>query len=193
MKPFDTKIVGILKRGGIGVIPTDTLYGLVGRAEMPEAVERIYKVRRRDSHKPCIVLISSLEDLKKFHVAVTDEIKTFMDVHKVWPGRVSIVFPCPGADFEYLTRGTRSIAFRIPDVPELRHLLAETGPLIAPSANIEGDRAPKTIRFAKVSFGESVDFYIDAGEQDNLPSTLITFQNHKPIILRQGAVDLGFK
>ncbi len=190
MKPFEEKIVDILKGGGVGVIPTDTLYGLVGRAETPEAVERIYKIRRRNSHKPCIVLISSIGDLARFHVETSADIKEFLDFHKVWPGKVSIVFPCVSPEFEYLTRGTKSIAFRIPDVPELRDLIDQVGPLIAPSANIEGERSATTVGFARISFEDHVDFYVDGGEQTSLPSTLITFQNHKMVILRQGAVKL---
>ena len=62
------KIIKILKNSGIGVLPTDTIYGLVGRALDKKTVERIYKVRKRNPKKPLIILISSLSDLKLFGV-----------------------------------------------------------------------------------------------------------------------------
>lgn len=61
-------IIKILKSSGVGVMPTDTIYGLVGRAEDKKAVERIYKIKRRNKKKPFIILISNIQDLKKFGV-----------------------------------------------------------------------------------------------------------------------------
>ena len=58
----------ILLNHGVGVLPTDTLYGLVGSALSKKAVARIYKLRRRNPQKPFIILISSLADLKLFNI-----------------------------------------------------------------------------------------------------------------------------
>ena len=58
------KEIEILKEGGIGVFPTDTMYGLLGSALRSQTVERIYKVRRRNSSKPLIVLIGQIEDIQ---------------------------------------------------------------------------------------------------------------------------------
>ena len=66
MKKFEHAVIETLRTGGIGIIPTDTIYGVVGRAEIEDTVERIYTVRNRDHAKPCIVLIASYEDLEKF-------------------------------------------------------------------------------------------------------------------------------
>ena len=90
-----------------------------------------------------------------------------------------------------MTRGTGTIAFRMPDIPELRDLLVQTGPLIAPSANTEGEPPALTVGDAKKYFGDEVDFYVDAGKLESLPSTLITFENGEPVVLRQGAVSLS--
>jgi L-threonylcarbamoyladenylate synthase len=61
----------LLKEGAIGVIPTDTIYGICTSAFNRKSVEKVYKLRKRNPNKPCIILISSLEDLKKFNIRLT--------------------------------------------------------------------------------------------------------------------------
>ncbi len=187
MKPFEKNVTDVLMSGGVGVLPTDTVYGIVARAENENAVERVYRLRKRDLRKPCIVLISSENDLQKFGVEMTSAIAEFFTKYSPWPGKVSIVFPVSDAHFEYLTRGTGTIAFRMPAPTELRDLLVVTGPLIAPSANTEGDPPSPSIADARKYFGDTVDFYVDAGTLQSELSTVITFENGAPVVLRQGA------
>ena len=177
------KAVKILKEGGIGVLGTDTLYGLVGLALSPKAVERIYKIKERDTAKPLIILISSWEDLKLFKVKADKKL-----LAKYWPGKVSIILPCENEEFAYLHRGKKSLAFRFPKKETLIALLKETGPLVAPSANPEGAEPAETIEQAKEYFNDSIDFYLDEGKLTSLPSTLIAFHKGKAIIKRKGAI-----
>ncbi|MEI6581241.1 MAG: Sua5/YciO/YrdC/YwlC family protein, partial [bacterium] len=83
------KIIEILKHDGIGVMPTDTIYGLVGSAFSKEAVRRIYKIKKRNKKKKSIVLISSLKDLEKFKIKINKEQAKILK--KFWPGKVSII------------------------------------------------------------------------------------------------------
>lgn len=171
----------ILKENGIGVLATDTLYGLVGSAFSPEAVNRIYQIKGRDLTKPFIILIGSLADLKLF------KIKPDRSLTEYWPGKTSIILPCDDEEFFYLHRGKKSLAFRFPDKPNLVALLKRTGPLVAPSANPEGSKPAGTIEQAKEYFQDSVDLYLDEGELTSLPSTLIAFNKGRAIIKRKGA------
>lgn len=86
-------IASILLSGGIGIFPTDTLYGVVGSALNKKTVERIYKLRRRDLKKPMIILISSKNDLKKFGIKITSQQEKIL--RKIWPGKISVIFDCP--------------------------------------------------------------------------------------------------
>ena len=129
-------VVALLKHDGVGVFPTDTLYGLVGRASSTRAVSRIYDIKGRDEHKPFIILISSLTDLKNFKITLTPVQKKFLQ--KNWPNQLSVILPCPQKQFEYLHRGTKSLAFRYPKDVFLQKLLKKTGPQVAPSANPQG-------------------------------------------------------
>jgi L-threonylcarbamoyladenylate synthase len=83
------KAAVLLKEGAIGVIPTDTIYGICTSAFNKKAVEKVYKLRKRNPNKPCIILISSLEDLKKFNIRLTLWQKKILE--KLWPGKISVI------------------------------------------------------------------------------------------------------
>ena len=189
MKP--AKIIKALQEGGIGVLPTDTIYGLVGSALDKRAVYRLIRLRRRDLQKPFIILIGSLEDLGSF--GVFPDRRTRALLRRWWPGKVSVIMPLgkngkARREFAYLHRGTNRLAFRLPKPPWLRNLLKETGPLVAPSANLRNKPPAKTVRDARKYFGNQVDFYLDAGKLDAEPSTLVKIEGSKIIVLRPGAV-----
>ena len=109
---MDQQIINIIaeriKQGEIGVIPTDTIYGIVCSAFNENSVEKLYKIRKRNKDKPMIILIGSVNDLKLFNIDA---------IVKNWPEKTSIVFDCN--DFEYLHRGKRSLAFRLPHNKDL--------------------------------------------------------------------------
>jgi L-threonylcarbamoyladenylate synthase len=188
------KVVAILESGGVGILATDTIYGIVGSALMPDAVKRIYRLRKRNPNKPMVILVSSVDDILSF--GVTIDVATKKILSKVWPGKVSVILPIASRRsvaierFAYLHRGTGTLAFRIPKSAQLRKLLQVTGPLIAPSANFEDEPPALTIRAAKKYFGVNVDFYVDAGKLVSKPSTLAQILKGKMIVLRAGAVKL---
>lgn len=172
---MDNLIINQLRAGKIGVIPTDTIYGIVGSALNPNTVEKIYQIRKRSKKKPFIILISSLNDLNKFNIELTKKQIDFLK--NIWPNPVSIVLPL----------GKKSLAFRMPKLMWLQDLLKQTGPLVAPSANIEGKKPSETSDEAKKYFGDNVDFYVDGGKIKSEPSTIIQL-NEQGIskVLRKG-------
>ncbi|MFA6325393.1 MAG: L-threonylcarbamoyladenylate synthase [Candidatus Paceibacterota bacterium] len=172
--------IDILKNGGIGVIPTDTVYGLVGSALSKEIVERIYKVKGRDVKKPFVVLISSLNDLKKFGISVQSSL------NKYWPGKISIVLPCKNKKFIYLHRGMKSIAFRLPSKKSLVEILKKTGPLVSTSANLSYLKSAENINEAKKYFKNDVDFYLPGGTLKGKPSVLIKFDKNGEVEVLRG-------
>lgn len=178
------EIIPILQQGGIGVLPTDTIYGLAGQALNPDTVERIYQVRQRRPDKPLIILISGFSDLKQFNIKLAAKEQKLLSNY--WPGPVSIILPCPAEKFAYLHRGLKTLAFRWPNQPALLELLKQTGPLVAPSANPEGQAPASNIATAQNYFGHSVDFYADAGELVGRPSALVEFSGCQMKVLRPG-------
>ncbi len=168
-------LIDVLTEGGVVVMPSDTIYGVWGQALNFLTVERINNIRRREEAKPFIVLIGDTEELKKFSIKITEEQKKALD--KYWPGPVSVVLDCPEESFQYLHRGFKTIAFRLPGQADLQNLLKKTGPLVSPSANLPGLPPAKNISEAKNYFADLVDLYIDGGEISGKPSKLI--QLHK--------------
>jgi L-threonylcarbamoyladenylate synthase len=183
---FNKQVQKTLRFGGVGVIPTDTIYGIVGLAMSKKTVLRIYKLRDRNPKKPMIILISSFSDLRKFGVSLDRQ--TLDVLRKMWPGKVSVVLSCNSKKFVYLHRGTNSLAFRIPIKKSLHRLLKVTGPLVAPSVNLEGKPPAKTIKEAEKYFRNKVDFYVNAGRLASKPSTLVEVINRKVVVLRKGSV-----
>lgn len=181
--PEHAHAINALKNGGVGVLPTDTLYGLVGSALMPDTVERIYQLKERNTHKPLIVLIADIDDLEQFGIALSLPLRA--ELENYWPGPYSIILPTIDDQFEYLSRNTDTIAFRLPDNDELHELIRKVGPLVAPSANIEGLPPATNIVAAKKYFGSDVDFYVDGGELAGKPSTLLEIDGGDIKIVRE--------
>lgn len=186
--PDYKSIAPILRRGGIGVLKTDTIYGLVGSALNSEAVEKIYKVTNREKTKPLIVLISSIADLEKFDI--NPDTFTRGKLNELWPGKISVILKCKSEKFSYLHRGKSTVAFRCPDKKELVALIRNAGPLVAPSANAAEKKPAVNIGEARTYFEGKVDFYVDEGVAELEPSTLIRLITGRIEILRQGAASI---
>ncbi|MDE2018932.1 MAG: threonylcarbamoyl-AMP synthase [Patescibacteria group bacterium] len=184
------KVIKALREGGMGVMPTDTIYGLVGSALNKRTVYRLIRLRRRDLKKPFIILISSVGDLELFDITPGRRTQALLKMW--WPGKVSVIMPLKRDQgirraFAYLHRGTNRLAFRLPKPAWLRNLLSETGPLVAPSANLPDKPAVRTVREAKKYFGNRVDFYWDAGKLERKPSALVRIDGRGVTVLRPGA------
>lgn len=188
-EPHTAPVIRSLLEGGIVVLPTDTIYGIVASALRPTAVERVLQLRQRDLRKAVIVLISDIRELAQFSVLPDESARVFLN--SVWPGKVSVVLPTTDpARWVHVHRGTNSIAFRVPSDESLRDLLRHTGPLIAPSANIAREPAAATIEEARHYFGDKVDVYVDGGILTSAPSTLVRWTSKGAEILRRGAVQI---
>lgn len=164
----DPELIQTLQSGGVAVLRTDTIYGLVAQASNQRAVKRVYDIKTRDDHKPPIVLIATQAMILSIPtVAQQARLDT------LWPGKVSVILPADNAP-DWLTRGSGTVAYRLPDDSMLRELLLATGPLIAPSANLQGEPPAVDIAMATGYFGEHVDIYVNEGwVTDVTPSQLI--------------------
>jgi len=82
------------------------------------------------------------------------------------------------------------LAFRMPKQKKLLNILNKTGPLASTSANLSGQLPAKNIKEAEKYFGRKVDFYIDGGELNNTPSTIISIKRNRFLIIRDGSVNI---
>ena len=153
----------------VGVMPTDTVYGIVGRANNKTIIDRIYKVKHREASKPFIILISDVKQLDLFSIILNANQRHALQ--SVWPGPVSVIIECPNDELTYLHRGTHSLAFRMPALTWLTALIAQTGPIIATSANTSGQPTVDTVEVAKQQLPH-LDFYYN-GPSTQQPSALL--------------------
>jgi L-threonylcarbamoyladenylate synthase len=177
-------VIAALNKGAIGVMPTDTVYGVVARAEDKNAVSRLYALKRREQ-KPGTIIAASVSQLSQLGVP-QDQLA---QVEKWWPGPLSAVLVMEGND--YLHQEVGDIAMRVIADPQLQKLLEKTGPLLTSSANQPGEPGATTIREAWDYFGDDVDFYVDGGTiTSRVPSTIVKPTATGLVVLRQGAVKI---
>ncbi len=182
----DKDLINLINNGRVGVLPTDTIYGLVCRADNEQAVERLYKLKERQ-HKPGTVIAASIDQL----VDLGFKRRYLKAVEQFWPGAVSVVIPSLDASTNYLRMGLPDIAIRVSNDKKLQNLLSKTGALLTSSANLANKDPANTVEEAKQYFDDNVDFYVNGGNlADREPSTIIKIIDDEIEVLRPGAVKI---
>jgi L-threonylcarbamoyladenylate synthase len=181
----DEAIASLLK-GDIGVLPTDTVYGLVARAHDEQAVTRFYKLKHRE-RKPGTIIAASVSQL----IELGFDKAVLAKAASLWPDSLSVIVPV-SRNIPYLDQGIGDQPLRIPKDENLRALLKQTGPLVTSSANDPGKPTAETIEEAYAYFHDTVDFYVDGGTMaGRAPSTIIRIAANDTIeVLRDGAVKI---
>jgi L-threonylcarbamoyladenylate synthase len=181
-----TKIIEALKDGKVGLLPSDTIYGLSCSALNEKAIKRIYKLKGRDYDKPLIILLASANQALLLGL----ESKDLELAWKHWPAPLTAIVPAGKSTPEFLHRGTKTLAVRVPYSDDLRMIMDDIGPLVSTSANPQGKEPAKTKKRAEKYFGSKLDFYVDIGELNGEPSTIVEIKKGKLKIIRQGAFEL---
>ena len=166
----------VLKRGGVLVIPTDTVYGLAVDGRNREAVEKIYRIKRRPPDKPLVRLVADLAEI----VSLLASPGWIRMLEKFWPGALTVILKTPDGE----TRG-----YRMPDHDLVRELIRFSGvELAATSANRSGDPVVTSPAAAAALFTGEVDLIIDGGELSGEASTVLDLSVSPPRLLREGPV-----
>ncbi len=187
-KPSDDVIeecIEILKRGGLVVFPTETVYGLGAYTFNPKAVLKIFEVKRRPPTNPLIVHISELEQLNEIVAEIPDVV--FELAEKFWPGPLTLVLKKNPKVPDVVTAKLDTVAVRMPAHPVALKLARI--PIVAPSANIAGKPSPTTAEHVIKDLYGKVDAIIDAGETPyGVESTIIDLTKKPPVLIRPGAL-----
>ena len=183
----DPALPGMLNNGMIGIIPTDTVYGLVGAVSSQDAIHRMYHIKER-TRQPGTTIAASPTQLIKLGFPAS----TVTKVAHYWPAALSVEMSATSIP-EYISTGQPVMAARVPSPENVRKLLEKTGPLMTTSANKPNAPTATNIQAAIDYFGDEVDFYVDVGDLgDRPPSTIIGFNdNGETIVYREGAVSLS--
>lgn len=184
------KAIKILQNGGVGIFPTDTVYGVGCRLDDEKALERLFKLRNRPEEKAVLAVVDSIEMAEKY-VTISEEVHAKL-IAKYWPGGLTIVLPCDTEKVPSLARGGGiTLGVRQTNNPVLLELIKGIGvPLVAPSANFAGDPTPKIFNEISKELINLVDFAIDLPSGGSMASTVIDASVSPWKILRQGAVEV---
>lgn len=182
---------GILRAGGLVVIPTDTVYGVAGNAYLPEAVERIYHVKERPKDKAIPLLLADSEQVQEVASDIPPEACRLMEAF--WPGGLTIILPKSPRLPDVVSAGGATVALRTPDHPFVLALIRALGaPLAVTSANVSGHPPATTANEAVDELRGRVALIVDGGMcSGGVPSTVLDLTVSPPRVLREGAVSLG--
>jgi len=182
-------MVDTLIHGGVAILPTETVYGLAGRADDKEAVDRIYAVKGRAFAKPLALCVPHLEAAHIYGQmsGLAGELaKAF------WPGPLSLIVRARNNKLDKRlygrnAQGQKTISMRCPQADWTQAL--QDIPLALTSANPSGLAAPLNIDDAAAYIGDSVDaIYGGPPCSIGISSTILSIEGHKAQILRQGSL-----
>ena len=177
----------VLRRGGLVVFPTETVYGLGGDATDAEASEKIYAAKGRPSDNPLIIHIAEPADAEKY--AVTNP--TYYRLAKAFmPGPLTVILPRREIIPLATTGGLETVAVRCPSHPVAHRLIALCGfPIAAPSANLSGKPSPTCAADVAHDMNGRVDMILDGGESEiGLESTIVKIDGDSLTLLRPGGI-----
>lgn len=178
----------IVKKGGVIVYPTDTVYGLGCNPFNENAVKRLFKIKGERT-KPLPILASNIKEIEK--IAQTTE-TTIKLAKKFWPGPLTMVLPKKSSLPNTVTCNLGSVAVRVPNHQVALELIRLSGGLlVGTSANKSGKKPSRTALDAAEQIGEEVDVILDGGSTPiGASSTVIDLTEERPKILRQGPIEI---
>ena len=167
----------VIKRDGVVLIPTETVYGLSCRFNSPAAVKRVSEIKLRKMGKKFIVLISSRSQLGDLGLMMNRAADILAD--EFWPGPLTMILPD--------IRGN-TLAVRYSSSVFINRLIDESGPIISTSANLSGQSTPALFSEIDKELLNRVDLAVNGGTLPGVPSTVLDVLQDSPRILRHGAI-----
>jgi L-threonylcarbamoyladenylate synthase len=181
--------VKILNQGGIVIFPTDTAFGIGCRIDNQNAVQRLFKIRKRPQSQAVPVLVADLEMAKKYASAFPDNVVQNL-VKPYWPGALTIVLKANKEEVSPLIRGDgETIGLRMPNNPTILKIIKEAGvPVLGPSANFHGENTPYEFKDLNPQLISLVDYVVKGECLVKEASTVIDSTLTPWKILRQGQI-----
>ena len=191
MKQVSADSVGIelavqsIKSGQIVIFPTDTVYGIGCNPYDKNAVDRIYRIKKRDKTKQLPVLGYSKDILK--NIVKFDDVAEII-IEKFWPGQLTIVLPLKDDRLKKLSGSQDNLAVRVPNNKCTLSLLKECKLIVGTSANISGNKPFTDPQNLEYDIPECDIFLDDGIIHSSGASTIIEIENENIKILRDGVI-----
>jgi tRNA threonylcarbamoyl adenosine modification protein (Sua5/YciO/YrdC/YwlC family) len=179
----------VLKRGGVGVIPTDTVYGLACCISQDEAIRKVYDLKGLDPKKPLSILVADLRIAGQYARGISTP--NYRMMRRVLPGPYTFICRATEEVPKIMLRKRKTIGIRIPDTPIVLALLEELGePLITTSVRTPDDQILNEPTELENRFGSKIDLLIDGGPLLPEPSTVVDITGADPVLVREGRGDV---
>ena len=180
--------IELLEDGQLVAFPTDTVYGVAAAVFNPQAINKIYKVKGRQSSKAIPVLLGSQTELPL--VAGQIGYIAARMAARFWPGPLTLVV-AKALDLPSNLSPYPTVGVRVPDHPTALSLLKGAGPLAVTSANRSGGRNTQTAEEVYAQLKGQISLIIDGGQTPGgAPSTVVDCTQAGLIVLRAGPITL---
>ncbi|CAM4254279.1 L-threonylcarbamoyladenylate synthase [Gillisia limnaea] len=181
------KVVDVLRKGGLVIYPTDTVYGLGCDITNTSALERIALIKQVKLDKANFSFIC--EDLSNLSDYVKQiDTQTFKILKRNLPGPYTFILP-GNNNLPNVFKKKKTVGIRVPDNNICRAIVRELGnPIVSTSIRDEDEVIEYTTdpELIHEKWDKLVDIVIDGGYGDNIPSTVIDLTNAQPEVLREG-------
>jgi L-threonylcarbamoyladenylate synthase len=178
-----------LRTGGLVAFPTDTVYGVAGLVQNPEAIGRLFLAKKRPESKSIPILLPGAKAMGQVAIEVPDMARRLASVF--WPGPLTLIVRRHPALPPQIGLGD-TIGMRVPDHPVALRLLHAVGPLATTSANRSGQSDCLTAEEVLEQLGGVIELLIDGGPTPGgRPSTVVDCTGAQPQVLRAGPVSLA--
>lgn len=180
--------VEILKEGGVIVFPTDTVYGLGCDIFNKQAILKIHQLKNQPATKPFSFICPDLSELSQYARVTNYAYKT---LRRLLPGPYTFVLEGSRQVPRLMLTRQKTVGIRVPDHPVCHALATALGnPLLSTSVSSHNDYVINAWE-AGEAFGNQVDLILDGGPVPGEPSSIVSLVNDEPMVLREGAGDVG--
>ncbi|MDT0555133.1 L-threonylcarbamoyladenylate synthase [Patiriisocius hiemis] len=168
-----TKALETLKKGGLILYPTDTVWGIGCDATNPEAIDAVFKLKQRDDSKALLCLVNDFKMLNEF---VEEVPEVAYDILKYAAKPTTIIYDDPIRVAENLVAKDNTLAIRVAKDDFCKQLIRKfRRPIISTSANISGAPTPKSFKEISTQILEGVDYVVNLHQSKKAekPSAII--------------------
>ena len=169
--------VETLKKGGLILYPTDTIWGIGCDASNEDAVAKIFKLKKREDSNALICLVADDRMLKKYIKKIPE---VAYDIFDVSEDPITIIYDDPQNLAKNLIASDNTIAIRIPNDDFCFQLLRRfNGAIVSTSANMSGFPTPKSFKEISLEIVKGVDYVVNLHHEkiSTKPSAIIKLGN----------------
>ena len=179
-----SEAVEALKKGGVVVFPTDTVWGVGALISSKEGLRKLYKVKRREGGKPTAVLVSGVEMARKYGV-LNEKAEELAE--KYWPGGLTVVVGASKLVPRKVLGADGWVGLRTPNHGVALALIKMAGEgIVTASANFAGGNPPKNRREIEPEFEKMVNLVMSGEAGGSDPSTVVRVVAEEIEVLRRG-------